>query len=66
MQHWTPEGSDKVVYATVTEAHSGSIDDVSSYLYKLMKDLHIGDSDYPKYALVGGDQQTCNYEEFKK
>ena len=58
MQHWTPEGSDKVVYATVTEAHSGSIDNVSSYLYKLMKDLHIGDSDYPKYALVGGDQQT--------
>ena len=29
MQHWTPEGSDKVVHATVTKAYSGSTDDVS-------------------------------------
>ena len=55
MQNWTPECPDTVVYATVTEAHSGSIDDVSSYLQKLMSDLHIG---YPSYVLVGGDQQT--------
>ena len=58
MPHWTPEGSDKVVYATVTEAYSGSVDDVSSYLLELRRDLHIGEGDYPKYILVGGDQQT--------
>ena len=34
MSHWTPEGSDKVVYATVNEAHSGSANDVSSYLFE--------------------------------
>ena len=55
MPHWTPEGSDKVVYTTVSEAQSGY---VSDYLYKLMKDLHIGESGYPKYVLLGGDQQT--------
>ena len=58
MPHWTPEGSDKVVYATVDEAHSGSADDVSSYLFTLKKDLHIGEDGYPKYILLGGDQQT--------
>ena len=45
MPHWTPEGSDKVVYTTVDEAHSGSADDVSSYLFTLKKDLHIGERD---------------------
>ena len=34
MSHWTPESPDNVVYATVDEAHSGSIDDVGSYLVK--------------------------------
>ena len=58
MPHWTPDGSDKVVYTTVTKAHSGSVDDVSSYLFELRKDLHIGESGYPNYVLVGGDQQT--------
>ena len=58
MPHWTPEGSDKVVYATVNEAHSGSADDVSSYLFELRTDLHIGEAGYPKYVLLGGDQQT--------
>ena len=43
MPHWTLEGSDKVVYATVDEAHSGSAD-VSSYLFTLKKDLHIGEN----------------------
>ena len=66
MPHWTPEGSDKVVYTTVDEAHSGSADDVSSYLFTLKKDLHIGEDGYPKYILLGGDQQTCNNQEFKK
>ena len=58
MPHWTTEGSDKVVYATVSEAHSGSADDVSSYLLEFRKDLHIGEVGYPKYVLMGGDQQT--------
>ena len=55
MPHWIPEDSDKVVYATVNEAHSGSGDDVTSYLSELRKDLQGG---YPKYVLMGGDQQT--------
>ena len=58
MSHWTPESSDRVVYATVDEAHSGSIDDVGSYLVKLKRDLHIGERGYPKYVILGGDQQT--------
>ena len=62
MPHWTTEGSDKVVYATVSEAHSGSADDVSCYLLELRKDLHIGEVGYPKYVLMGGDQQTCYNE----
>ena len=40
MPHWTPDKSGTVVYATVSEAHSGSADDVSSYLFKLRKHLH--------------------------
>ena len=58
MPHWTTEGSDKVVYATVSEARSGSADDVGSYLFELRRDLHIGEAGYPKYVLMGGDQQT--------
>ena len=55
MPHWTPKGSDKVVYTTVSEAYSGSVDD---YLLEFTRDLHIGEGEYPKYILVGGDQQT--------
>ena len=40
------------------EAHSGSIDDVSAYLFKLKKDVCIGAPGYPKYIVIGGDQQT--------
>lgn len=58
MQHWNPDSPDNVVYATVDEAHSGSIDDVGSYLVKLKKDLHIGEDGYPKFVILGGDQQT--------
>ena len=42
----------------VDEAHSSSVDDVSSFQLKLKKGLHIGTNGYPKYVLVGGDQQT--------
>ena len=35
MSHWTPDSPDDVVYATVDEAHSGSVDDVGSYLITL-------------------------------
>ena len=58
MPHWTPTCSDKIVYTTVDEAHSGSADDVGSFLVKVKKDLCIGVSGYPKYVIVGGDQQT--------
>ena len=58
MPHWTPEDSHKVVYATVNEAHSGSANDVSSYLSELRKDLHIGEGGYPKYVFMDGNQQT--------
>ena len=58
MLHFTPECSDKVVYTTVDEAHSGSADDVGAFLGKLKKDLCIGVDGYPKYVIIGGDQQT--------
>ena len=58
MLHWNPESPDNVVYATVDEAHSGSIDNVGSYLVKLKKDQHIGEEGYPKFVILGGDQQT--------
>ena len=58
MPHWTSDSSDKVVYVTVSEAHSGSADDVGSYLFQVKKDLHIGEDGYPKCVLLGGDQQT--------
>ena len=35
MPQWTPDVGDKIVYTTVDEAHSGSIDDVGSFLLKL-------------------------------
>ena len=50
--------SDKIVYTTVDEAHSSSTDDVGSYLGKLKQDLCIGLKGYPKYVVIGGDQQT--------
>ena len=40
---------------TVSEAHSESADDVGSYL---RRDKHIGKAGYPKYVLIGGEQQT--------
>ena len=64
MPSWTPDKADTVVYTTIDEAYSGSIDDVGSYLVKLKSDLKLGDEGYPKYIIVGGDQQTyahmCN------
>ena len=33
---------DKVVYTTVDDAHSGSLDDVGIFLAKLKKDVRIG------------------------
>ena len=41
-----------MVYTAVNEVHSGSAE--------LRKDLHIGEDGYPKYVLMGVDQQTCN------
>ena len=58
MPHFTPECSDKIVYTTVDEAHSGSVDDVGAFLAKLKKDLCIGVTGYPQYVIIGGDQQT--------
>ena len=58
MSHWTPDSSDSVVYATVDEAHSGSIEDVGTYFVKLKLYLHIGENGYPKFIFLGGDQQT--------
>ena len=58
MSHWTPIKSDVVVYTTVTEAYSGSIDDVSKFVMKLKDDLKIGTDGFPKYLVTGGDQQT--------
>ena len=58
LPHWMSACSDKIVYTTVEEAHSGSTDDVGSYLAKLKRDLCIGLDGYPKYVIIGGDQQT--------
>ena len=58
MPHFTPECSDKVVYTTVDEGHSGSGDDMGAFLDKLKKNLRIGVDGYPKYVIIGGDQQT--------
>ena len=58
MPHFTPEYysdkcSDKVVYTTVDQAHSGSVD-VGAFLGKLIKkDLCIGFDGYPKYVIIG-------------
>ena len=56
----TSETHDKVVYTTIDEAHSGSVDDVSTFLLKLKRDLRIGKQGYPKYMLIGGDQQDIH------
>ena len=53
MPHFTPECSDKVVYTTVDEAHSGPADDMGAFLGKLKKDLCIGVDGYPKYRIAG-------------
>ena len=37
MPHFTPACSDKVVYTTVDEAHSGSADDVGAFLAQIKK-----------------------------
>ena len=67
LSHWTSETHDNIVYTTVDEAHSGSVDDVSTFLLKLKRDLWIGKQGYPKYMLIGGDQRTFahNNEEFE-
>ena len=56
--HFTPSLPDNIVYATVKEAQSSSIDDVASYLTELKVDLSIGKDGYPGKAVLGGDQQT--------
>ena len=58
MPHFTLKTSDTIVYTTVDEAHSSSADDVGAFLAKLKKDMCIDTDGYPKYAIVGGDQQT--------
>ena len=57
MSNWTPEVADKVVYITVDEAHSGSVQDVGKILSKLKEDLCIGKDGYPSHVILG-DQQT--------
>ena len=54
MPHWTIEGSgssDKVVYAAISEAHSGFADDVGSYLFELRRDLLLRGSWISKLAM---------------
>ena len=63
MPHFTPECLDKIVYTTVDEAHSGPADDVGAFLAKLKKDMCIGMEGYPKYVIIGGDQQTYSIME---
>ena len=58
MSHWTPIKSEVVVYTTVAEAYSGSIDDVGKFVMKLKDDLKLGTDGFPKYLVIGGDQQT--------
>ena len=57
MSNWTPEVAEKVVYTTVDEAHSGSVQDVGKILSKLKEDLCIGKDGYPSHVILG-DQQT--------
>ena len=58
MPHWTPNKKDKIVYATIDEAMSGSAVDIEAYLLKLKRDLHIGEEGYPTQLTIAGDQQT--------
>ena len=55
--HFTPACTDKVVYTTVDEAHSGSADGVGTFLAKLKKDLCMSGDGFKKYVIIG-DQQT--------
>ena len=52
MPHRTSESGDKIIYTTVDEAHSGSVGDVGSFLLKLKKDLHIGNTEFPKFVMM--------------
>ena len=58
LPHYTPASSDRVVYTTVMSAQAASINDVSQYLQKMKEDLCVGQPDYPKQVVLGGDQQT--------
>ena len=58
MPHWTPIKPDTVVYTTIDEGYSGSLDDVGIYLSKLKADLKIGQPGYPSCVVLAGDQQT--------
>ena len=58
LPHWAPTTGDKIIYTTVEEAGSASINDVGNYLDKLKKDLHIGKEGFPQKVLLTGDQQT--------
>ena len=57
MPYWTPIVPDRVVYTTVDEAHSGSVQDVGKFLSKLKRDLCIGKEGFPSHVILG-DQQT--------
>ena len=49
---------DAVVYTTVDEGYSGSLDDVGKYLSRLKADLKMGQTGNPTYVVLAGDQQT--------
>ena len=57
MPTWTPRKADNILYATIEEVYSGSFNDVGKYLVKLKNDLNIGEDGFPRYVVVGGDQQ---------
>ena len=44
MTYWTPSHKDKIVYATIDEALSGSAE---AYLLELKRDIHMGEEGYP-------------------
>ena len=66
LPHWTSTPSDKVVYTTVDELYSGSIDDVGKFLAKLKQDLHVGEKGYPSYVVLVGDQQIYAHMKYLK
>ena len=62
MDNWTPVKSDIVVYTTVEEAYSGSVDDVEKFLVK----LRLGEEGYPKvYCCWRRPTNFCTYEQSK-